>query len=127
PAARRADRMLAATASVLAAQSRTGSAVYGVSSRLSFTMPRESVTNDVGMSPGNAEGCLRALSLHTSQAAQCLEFSSHSVSTTYSSRTIRRGTPKCPTRHGGIGMETKNISARKGNILGTFDGNRSDV
>src|SRR5205823_6883034 len=30
---------------------------------------------------GNAEGCLRALSLHTSQAAQCLEFSSHSVST----------------------------------------------
>jgi len=31
------------------------------------------------------------------------------------------------TRHGGIGMETKNISARKGNILGTFDGKRSDV
>src|SRR5438132_9264660 len=31
------------------------------------------------------------------------------------------------TRHGCFGMETKNISARKGNILGTFDGNRSDV
>ena len=149
---RRARNPLGATASVLAAQSRTGSPVDGVSSdrtcarrpvlRFRYCFPagdsrahricgrcnqgcrspcRENhVTDDVSMSPGNTESCLPP-SLYRHRRKQRDVLSPLCLNDV---QPTDRQTPNPTSRHWN---GNKITSARKGNILGTFDGNRSDV